>query len=65
MDEGRLVKSVVPERRALSKGVKLSEPSMSSSGAIVKGVPSGCDRCALFLEVSTFSISSGLFIYRH
>ena len=57
--------SAVLVRRALPKGVKLSGPSISLSGAIVKDVPSGCDRCALFLEVSTVSISSGLSICRH
>ena len=65
MDKGRLSKSAVPVIRALPKGVKLSEPRMSLSGAIVKGVPSGCDICALFLEVIIFSISSGLSICHH
>ena len=56
--------SVVPVRRTLPMGVKLSDSS-TLSGAMVKGVPSGSDRCALFLEVSTFSISPGLSVCRY
>ena len=50
----------VPVRRALPNGIKLSGPSISFSGATIKGVPSDCDRCALFRDVKTFSISCGL-----
>ena len=57
--------STVLVRRALPKGAKLSGPSISLSGAVVNGAPSGCDRCALFLEVITFSISSGSSIWCH
>ena len=42
----------VPVRRAPPKGVKISGPSISLSGAIVNGVSSGCGRCDLFREVS-------------
>ena len=57
--------SAVPMRRVFPNGVKLSGPRRSFNGAVVNGVPSDCDRCALLRKVSTFSISSGLFIYRH
>ena len=55
----------VPVRRVLRNGVKLSGPRRSLSGDIVNGVLSGCDKCAVLREVSTFSISSELSIYRH
>ena len=57
--------STVPVRRALPKGVKLSGSSISLSGDMVNGIPSSRDKCDLFLEMSTFSIYSGLSICRH
>ena len=54
--------SAVPVRRALPKGVKLSGSSISLSGDMVNGIPSSRDKCDLFLEMSTFSISPGLFL---
>ena len=54
--------STVPARRTLSKGVNMSGSIISLSGAMVDGVPSACDSYALFLEVSTFSISYELYI---
>ena len=65
LNKGRVVISTVLVRRALTKGVKLSGPSIYLSGAMVKGVSSSYDRCAMFLEVNTFSISSGLSMCRH
>ena len=55
----------VPVRRALPNGIKLSGPSISFSGATIKGVPSDCDIFDLLREVSTFSISSGLSTFCH
>ena len=55
----------MPVRRAFPNDVKLSGPRKSFSGVIVNGVSSDCDRCALLREVSTFSISPGLSIFRH
>ena len=54
LDKRTVVMSTVPVRRALPKGVKLPGSIIFLSKAIVKGVPSGYDRCALILEVSTF-----------
>ena len=55
----------VPLRGPSPNGVKMSSPRRSLSGTIVNGTPSGCDKCAVLREVSTFSISSGLSIYRY
>ena len=55
----------VPVRKSSPNGVKLSGSRRYLSGAIVNDVPSGCDKCAVLREVSTFSISAGLSIYRH
>ena len=53
----------MPVSRAFPNGVKLSCLRSSLIGAMVNSVPSDCDRCSLLREVSTFSISSGLFIF--
>ena len=63
LDKGRVLVSAVPVRRASPKGVKLLGPSISLIGTMVNGVPSGCERCALFRKVSTLSISLGLYRY--
>ena len=55
--------SAVSVRRLSLKEVKLLGPSISLSGAMVNGVPSGCESCYLFQKVSTLSISSGLYRY--
>ena len=55
----------MPVSRAFPNGVKLSRPRRSLSGAMVNGVPSGCDKFFLLRDVSSFSISSGLFIVFH
>ena len=65
LDKRRVSESSVSVKIALPKGVKLSGPIMSLSGTIVNGIPSGCERCALFREVNTFSISSRLSIRHH
>ena len=57
--------STIPVRRALPKVVKLSVSSISLSRGMMNGMPSSCERNALFREVSTFSLSSGLSIWRH
>ena len=57
--------SAVPVKRSLPKEIKLSSRRISLNGAMIMGVPSGCDRYALSLEVSTFSISSWLSICCH
>ena len=65
LNKGRFLVSTVPVRRASPKGVKLLGMSISLSGTMVNGVPSGRERCALFREVSTFSVLSGMSIWRH
>ena len=55
----------MPVNRAFPNGIKLSGQRRSLRGAMANGVPSDCDRCSLLCEVSTFSISSGLFIVFH
>ena len=65
LDRGSLDRSAVPVSRAFPNGVNLSGPRWSLREAMVNGVPSDCDRCSLLCEVSTFSISSGLFIVFH
>ena len=63
LDKGKVLVSDVSVRRASSKGVKLLGPSISLSGAMVNGMPSVCEGCALFRKVNTLSISSGLYCY--
>ena len=65
LDKKRVSESTVSVKRALPKGVKLLGSIMSLSGTIVNGIPSGCERCALFREVSAFSISSQLSILHY
>ena len=57
--------SAWPVSKSFPNGVKLSGPRRSLSGAMVKGVPSGCDKYSSLRDVSTCSISSGLVIVVH